>query len=151
MSSTSGELAALSAVTVVDGYRRLTGGAAGEHREVAVSRLATLAWGAFAMLFAEYAGRLGTLVEAVNILGSLFYGTILGIFLTAFFLKRVRGHAVFCAALAAEAGVLACFVFTPVSFLWYNVVGCGLVILLSLLFTFRSSRAGAPGIPAESC
>lgn len=137
MSSTSGELAALSAVTVVDGYRRLIGGAGENHREVTVSRWSTLLWGGFAMLFAEYAGRLGTLVEAVNILGSLFYGTILGIFLTAFFLKRVRGHAVFCAALAAEAGVIACFLLTPVSFLWYNVVGCGLVILLALIFSFR--------------
>lgn len=133
MSSTSGELAALSAVTVVDGHRRLTGGAAGERREVAVSRLATLAWGAFAMLFAEYAGRLGTLVEAVNILGSLFYGTILGIFLVAFFAKRVRGSAVFFAALVAEAAVIACWLFTPISFLWYNVVGCILVIGFALL------------------
>jgi len=134
MSSTSGELAALSAVTVVDGYRRLTRGAVGERREVAVSRLATLAWGAFAMFFAEYAGRLGTLVEAVNILGSLFYGTILGIFLVAFFAKRVRGNAVFIAALVAEAAVIACWLCTPVSFLWYNVVGCIMVIGLALLF-----------------
>ncbi len=118
-----------------------------------MSRWATLLWGAFAMLFAEYAGRLGTLVEAVNILGSLFYGTILGIFLTAFFLKRVRGHAVFCAALAAEAGVIVCFLLTPLSFLWYNVVGCGLVILLSLIFSFRPgarSRGASPLRPAAA-
>ncbi len=133
MSSMSAEINALGATTVVDVYRRLLGGTGGK-REVWVGRLATFGWGCFAIAFAEYASRLGTLVEAVNILGSLFYGTILGIFLVAFYVKRVKGGAAFYAALIAEACVLACFFFTRLSFLWYNVVGCVLVVGFSLLF-----------------
>jgi len=99
-----------------------------------VSRLATFAWGCLALAFAQYASRLGPLVEAVNILGSLFYGTILGIFLVAFYVKRVKGGEAFWAALVAEAVVLACFAFTKISFLWYNVVGCACVVAFALLF-----------------
>ena len=142
MSSMSAEINALGATTVVDIYRRLFGGKGGK-REVWVGRLATFAWGCFAIGFAEYASRIGTLVEAVNILGSLFYGTILGIFLVAFYFKRVKGGAAFYAALIAEACVLACFFFTPISFLWYNVVGCVLVVGFSLLFNlFRPKGEG---------
>jgi len=97
-----------------------------------VSRLVTLGWAGFAVLFAEFVSGLGTLVEAVNILGSLFYGTVLGIFLTAFWLERVGGTAVFVGALVAEAAVVACFKLTSISFLWYNLIGCALVMLLSL-------------------
>ena len=133
MSSMSAEINALGATTVVDLWRRW-GGGGGDRREMWVSRLATFGWGCFALLFAEYASRLGSLVEAVNILGSLFYGTILGIFLVAFYLKRVQGGAAFYAALVAEAAVVACFVFSSVSFLWYNVLGCALVVGLALIF-----------------
>jgi SSS family transporter len=133
MSSMSAEINALGATTVVDVWRRLCGGT-GARRELWVSRLATFAWGCFALGFAEYASRLGSLVEAVNILGSLFYGTILGIFLVAFYVKRVQGGAAFYAALVAEAAVFACFAFTQISFLWYNVLGCVLVVGLALLF-----------------
>jgi SSS family solute:Na+ symporter len=94
-------------------------------------------WGVFAVGFAEFAGRLGSLVEAVNVLGSLFYGTILGMFLTAFYFKRVGGTPVFISAILAEAVVLACFFWSKISFLWFNVVGCLVVIgvagVLSLL------------------
>ena len=95
--------------------------------------LATVMWGVYAIAFAQFASRLGTLVEAVNILGSLVYGTILGIFLMAFYAKRVRGTAVFIAAILAEIGVIWCFRYTDLSYLWYNVVGCLLVMILSLL------------------
>ncbi len=153
MSSTSAELNALASTTVVDvwrrtpfGRRRANGGpatdvggevrtsAVADRREVRVSVLATLFWGAFAVTFAEYANRLGSLIEAVNILGSLFYGTILGIFLTGFYLKRIGGTAVFTAALVAEVAVIACFKLTKISFLWYNVIGCLLVVLLAVAF-----------------
>jgi len=130
MSSMSGEISALGATTVVDLWRRLVGGSQGQ-REVWVGRIATFAWGCFAMAFAEYAARLGSLIEAVNILGSLFYGTILGIFITAFYVKRVRGGTAFWAALVAEAGVLLCFAFTSISFLWYNLIGCVAVVGLA--------------------
>ncbi|HNW60159.1 MAG TPA: sodium:solute symporter [bacterium] len=116
-----------------------TAAAAGEERRtVRFSRTATILWGFFAVLFADYASRLGSLIEAVNILGSLFYGTILGIFLTAFYMPRVGGRAVFRAALIAEALVLACFFWSGISFLWYNVVGCLAVMGLGWLQT----RAG---------
>jgi Na+/proline symporter len=136
MSASSAELNALAATTVVDVYRRLARPGASERHYVFVSRLATVFWGGFAVLFAETASRLGSLVEAVNILGSLFYGTILGVFLVGFFVRRVGGTAVFAAAVVAESLVLACYALTPVSFLWYNVLGCvvvaGVAWLLSL-------------------
>src|SRR6185503_16361014 len=100
----------------------------GDRMELLASRMATVFWGLFALGFAEFAGRLGSLIEAVNILGSLFYGTILGIFLVAFYFKRVGGTAVFIAALVAEAAVIALFTLTKVAFLWYNLVGPVLVI-----------------------
>jgi len=134
MSSMSAEINALGATTLVDLWRRL-GRKQSERQEVWVSRISTFAWGCFAIGFAEYASRLGSLIEAVNILGSLFYGTILGIFLVAFYVKRVQGGAAFYAALIAEICVLLCFAFTRISFLWYNVVGCGLVVGLSYLST----------------
>ena len=144
MSSMSAEINALGATTVVDIWRRLLGGG-GARRELWVSRLVTFAWGLFAMGFAEYASRLGSLVEAVNILGSLFYGTILGIFLVAFYLKRVQGGAAFYAALVSEAVVFACFAFTQISFLWYNLLGCVLVMGLALVFNALQRRAGQWG------
>jgi len=133
MSASSAELSALASTTLVDVYRRLLRPGEADRHYVLVSRLATVGWGAFAVLFAEYASRLGSLIEAVNILGSLFYGTILGVFLAGFYLKRVSGTAVFAAALAAEALVIACFAFTRISFLWYNVVGCVAVLAVAPL------------------
>jgi Na+/proline symporter len=139
MSSTSAELNALSSTTSVDYYKRFVertpddADPATSRRDVLVSKGATVFWGAFAIGFAEYASRLGSLIEAVNILGSLVYGTILGIFLVAFYLKRVGGTSVFAAALVSEIAVVACFLYTDISFLWYNVVGCLGVIALSVV------------------
>jgi Na+/proline symporter len=136
MSSTAAELNALASTTVVDVVRRLVGWQGSEAATVAISRLATAAWGAFAIAFALSASRLGSLVEAVNILGSLFYGTILGIFLLAFyFWRRVSGTAAFVAALLAEGAVLACWAFTSIPFLWFNVLGCVAVLALAHLLT----------------
>ncbi|MFN8587870.1 MAG: sodium:solute symporter [Candidatus Eisenbacteria bacterium] len=146
MNSTSAELSALTSTTVVDVIRRLPRRLADERHDVFVSRVVTGAWALFAVGFAQWASGLGTLVEAVNILGSLFYGTILGIFLTAFALKRVGGSAVFAAALAAEAVVVACFALTKISFLWYNLIGCVLVMALAWALSFawpRRERAAA--------
>ena len=143
MSSMSGEISALGATTVVDLWRRLIGGSRGA-REVWVGRIATFAWGCFAMAFAEYAARLGSLIEAVNILGSLFYGTILGIFITAFYVKRVKGGRAFYAALVAEVGVLACFKFTHISFLWYNLIGCVAVVGLAWGFSLFQAPPTVP-------
>ncbi len=146
MSSTSGELNALASTTVVDFYKRVFAKRPDDRREVLFSKLSTIAWGIYAILLAEYASRLGSLIEAVNILGSLFYGTILGIFLVAFYIKRVHGRAVFFAAIIAEIAVIAVFIFTEISFLWYNVVGCAGVLLLAPVFelvTKKYTKSGA--------
>jgi len=124
MSSTAAELNALASTTVVDFYRRSVRPMADDGELVRISKLSTVMWGVFAILFAEFAGKLGSLVEAVNILGSLFYGTILGIFLLAFYVKRTGGTAVFVGALIGEAVVVGFFAFSKISFLWYNVIGC---------------------------
>jgi uncharacterized sodium:solute symporter family permease YidK len=124
MSSTAAELNALASTTVVDFYRRSIRPMADDGELVRISKLSTVMWGVFAILFAEFAGKLGSLVEAVNILGSLFYGTILGIFLLAFYVKRTGGTAVFLGALIGEAVVVGFFAFSKISFLWYNVIGC---------------------------
>jgi Na+/proline symporter len=131
MNASSSELNALASTTVVDVVRRIGSRAPDARHDVWITRIATVAWASFAVVFAEYASRLGSLVEAVNILGSLFYGTILGIFLTAFYLPRVGGSAVFVAALVAETLVLACFKLTHVSFLWYNLIGCAAVMIIA--------------------
>jgi len=146
MSSTASELNALASTTIVDLYRRFGKGERSDRHLVLVSKLATVVWGGLAILFAEYANRLGSLVEAVNILGSLFYGTILGIFLLAFYGRRVRGTAVFLGALVGEAAVLLCFTLSDISFLWYNVVGCLGTIVCALLL---SLPGGPPGRPAS--
>jgi uncharacterized membrane protein len=101
------------------------------------------------VISASFTSRLGTLVEAVNILGSLFYGTILGIFLTAFLLKHVRGTAVFAAALIAEAVVVACFKLTPISFLWYNLIGCALVMGIALALQATMGKGRVQGALAK--
>ena len=128
MSSGSGELSALATTTVVDIYQRHIRRDASERRVMLVSRLAMAGWGLYGIFFAQFASRLGSLVEAVNILGSLFYGTMLGIFLLAFYVKRVGGTATFAAAFVGEAVVLSFFAFTDISWLWYNVIGCAAVL-----------------------
>jgi len=133
MSSTSAELNALASTTVVDVYKRMIRRQGTDAQYLWSSRAATLFWGAVAIGFAEFANRLGSLIEAVNILGSLFYGTILGIFLVAFYVKRIGGTAVFAAAVLSEIVVIACFSFTSISFLWYNVIGCVGVMTVGLV------------------
>ncbi len=131
MSSSSAELNALTSVTVIDIYKRLGRRNASERHYLIVSRLATVFWGLYAMSFAQFAGHLGSLIEAVNIVGSLFYGTILGIFLIAFFFKKIRGQATFIAAIIAELTVLACYFFTEIPYLWFNVIGCLIIVFLA--------------------
>jgi uncharacterized sodium:solute symporter family permease YidK len=128
MSSTSGELSALATCSVVDIYKRHIRKSGDEKHYVWVSRVSMAAWGVYAIVFAQYASRLGSLIEAVNILGSLFYGTMLAIFLIAFYLKWIGGTATFWAAFAGEIVVLNCYLFTGIPWLWYNVIGCGVVV-----------------------
>ena len=99
---------------------------------IRASKISTVLWGMYAVTFALFASQLGSLVEAVNILGSLVYGTILGIFLVAFYFKKVYGDATFVSAIIAELVVLYCYFFTTIPFLWFNVIGCVLVVGISL-------------------
>jgi solute:Na+ symporter, SSS family len=135
MSSTASELNALASTTVVDFYRRFFRREASEGHYVLFSKLATIFWGLFAVAFAEYAGQLGSLVEAVNRLGSLFYGAILGIFLLAFLFRRVGGMSAFAGAIVGELVVLYCFFFTDIAYLWFNLIGAAAVVLVGLVLT----------------
>ena len=141
MNSSMSELNALASTTVVDVVERLKW-ASGERALLTWSRFATLFWVVFAVGFAQFAARLGSLVEAVNIMGSLFYGTMLGIFLTALFVKRAGGTAVFTAAILGEAAVIVCWKLTPLSFLWWNLIGCVLTLAIAALL--------APVLPKRS-
>jgi SSS family transporter len=141
MSSMAGELNALASTTCVDIYKRAIHTKGNEGHYVRASKWFTVGWALLAMLFAMLATFAENLIQFVNIVGSLFYGTILGIFLTAFYLKFVRGTAVFWAAIIAEMVVLYCFFYTSVAFLLYNIIGCLCVIILAIIFqvTFKSS------------
>jgi solute:Na+ symporter, SSS family len=141
MSAVAGELSALASTTVVDFYRRSLRPGRSDAHYVGAARLFTIAWGVLAILFATFAALLDNLIQAVNILGSLFYGTVLGVFLVAFFLRRVQGTAVFLAAIVSESIVILIFLRTQVSFLWYNVVGCAAVLLLSALLSVGRAPA----------
>ncbi|HOX84253.1 MAG TPA: sodium:solute symporter [Chryseolinea sp.] len=134
MSSMAGELNALASTTTVDIYKRAIQPSASPEHYVKASKLFTALWALLAMVFATLASFAENLIQFVNIVGSLFYGTILGIFLVAFYVKRVQGTAVFWSAILAEALVLYCFKNTNIAFLLYNIIGCATVIGLSLVF-----------------
>lgn len=133
MSSMAGELNALASTTTVDIYKRAVRKEAQASHYLTASRWFTALWAILAMVFAMLATFAENLIQFVNIVGSLFYGTILGIFLTAFYVKYVKGNAVFIAALVAECVVLYCFFKTDIAFLLYNFIGCAVVIIVALL------------------
>ena len=132
MSSTASELNALAATTTVDLYQRNVGEKSPTHF-VNASRAFTLLWGGIAILFAAFGSLVENLIQLVNIIGSVFYGTILGVFLVAFFFKQVKGKAVFWAAIISEAMIIYIFTQDWVSFLWLNVIGAVLTVSLALL------------------
>lgn len=135
MSSTSAELSALATTSVVDVVKKeRTDG-----EQVRATKWATVGFGLLALAFAALFSLFENLIQAVNIIGSLFYGTILGIFLVAFFLKRVGGTAVFIAALVAQAIILTIhFSEIQIAFLWYNLIAPAIVICISLLLELYS-------------
>jgi Na+/proline symporter len=154
MSASSAELNALASVTVIDIYKRLVKRGASERHYLHVSKAATVFWGIYAIGFAQFANHLGSLIEAVNIMGSLFYGTILGIFLIAFYFKKIGGTATFMAAIIAEFAVLACYFFTKIPYLWFNVIGCVLLVILANVMNplspGRKMGSSEQGYPAVS-
>jgi SSS family transporter len=131
MSSTASELNALAATTTVDLYQRNVKDKTAAHY-VTASKTFTFIWGIIAILFASIGNLFENLIQLVNIIGSVFYGTILGIFLVAIFIKYVQGKAVFWAALISEAIILCLFYSDVVSFLWLNVIGALLTVLFAM-------------------
>jgi solute:Na+ symporter, SSS family len=132
--SISPALNSLSSCTMVDFHKRLSKRPITPLIEYKWSKRYTLIWGVFCIIMAQFAYNLGnSLIEAVNILGSWFYGTILGVFLVAFWLKRVGGTAVFIAAVLAEIVVVGVYFLNIVSFLWLNAIGAVAVVVFALL------------------
>ena len=135
MSASSGEINALATVTVIDIYRRLIKGDGTDHHYLNASRAFTAFWGAWAVTFAGLGKSLGALIEGVNVIGSLFYGTLLGVFVLAFGFRRVGGTAAFAGMLAGEAAILYSYFFTKIAYLWYSLIGCAMVVLVALAIT----------------
>ena len=137
MGSTASALNSLTSTTVIDIYKRLINKEGSELRYLNVSRIVTIFWGLFCILMALYASKLGNLIEAVNILGSLFYGTILGIFIVAFYFKKIGGRAVFLAAILTEIVVFSIWFLDLTAFLWLNVIGCILVAFFAWIIQLQ--------------
>jgi SSS family transporter len=133
MASISAEINSLATVSMIDVYKRHFRSSASDRHYLGVSRLATVFWGAYAVITARYAGNLGSLVEAVNVLGSFFYGGMLGVFVLAFYFPRVGARGAFYGVLAGEAMIFSAYFFTNIAFLWYNVLGCVVVVVTGIL------------------
>src|SRR5260370_26926970 len=140
MSSSSGEINSLAPVRVIDIYRRHINTKGSDHHYLMASRWATVFWGLYAVGFAQFGRNFGALIEAVNIVGSLFYGGMLGVFVLAFFFKGVGANGAFFGVIAGEAAIFAAHLFTKISFLWYNVVGCVVVIVVGVLVSRAFDR-----------
>ncbi len=150
MSATASQLNSLASTTTVDFYKRLIRKDATEKHYVYASKVFIIVWGLIAMGFAFYGTLFENLIQFVNIVGSIFYGSILGIFLSAFFLKYVSGISVFIAAILSETLVIFCFLKTDIGFLWYNVIGTAAVMLLSLLIELTKRQLEIKTGPTNS-
>jgi solute:Na+ symporter, SSS family len=137
MTAISAEMSALATVSVVDIYKRHIRQHATDAHYLNASRLTTLFWGVYAVVAAQFVKGIGSLIEVVNVLGSLFYGGMLGVFVLAFFFTRVTARAAFLAVLCGEAVIFACWYFTSIAFLWYNVIGCVVVVACGVVFSWR--------------
>ncbi|RKE45586.1 sodium:solute symporter [Sphingobacterium detergens] len=131
MGSTASAINSLASTTTIDIYKRFINRNATEKQDLLWSRIFTLIWGIFTVVIALYANKLGNLLEAVNILGSLFYGTILGIFIVAFYMKKIQGKAVFIAAILSEIFVVGIWYLDKIPFLWLNLIGCLAVMIIA--------------------
>ena len=144
MGSTASALNSLASTSVVDIYKRLINKNATDREYVKASRWSTVVWGVVCIIMALFASKIGNLLEAVNILGSFIYGTILGVFVVAFYVKSVKGKAVFYAAVLAEIIVCILGFNDVVAYLWLNVIGCLLVVFFALViqqFLNKKSRS----------
>lgn len=143
MSSTASELNALATTSLIDIYKRSYVKDQTDQHYLKMSKWFTFGWGIMALLFATFASLFDNLIEAVNIIGSLFYGTILGVFMIAFFFKKLRGRATFYGAILGEAGVLLLFYLNmtgviELAYLWLNLIGCTMVIFFAFLIQTTS-------------
>jgi Na+/proline symporter len=136
--SIAAALNSLSSSTLIDFHKQYINANPSEPEEFKLSRIYTLFWGVFCIMFAQFATSLGSLIEAVNILGSWFYGVMLGIFLVAFYLKSVGSTAVFYAAILGEIVVVAMYAFTDIGWLWLNAIGA----IGVLVFAYSGSMIG---------
>lgn len=143
MSSTASELTALGSTTTLDLYRRMRRRKRSAEHDLLASKAFTALWGVVAIAFGTFASLIDNLIEAVNILGSIFYGTVLGIFLVAFFFKHVTGTPVLIGALCSQALVVALFFASDLGFLWFNVVGSAVVVLVACVIEGLVSRRWA--------
>ena len=147
MSATAGELSATSSATVIDVYRRLIRPDASDAHYLRVSRAATAFWGVVACVVAHVAVRLGSLIEVVNRIGSIFYGSLLGVFVLALAFKRANGHGAFVGLLAGLASVVI-FAFNPrtrnVSYLWHNPIGVVVVVIVGMTVSVLTTPRQAP-------
>ncbi|MEN9950856.1 MAG: hypothetical protein RLY85_1608 [Bacteroidota bacterium] len=134
--SIAATLNSLSSATLIDFHKIHINPNPSTDEEFRLSRWYTLFWGIFCIVFAQFATNLGSLIEAVNILGSWFYGVMLGIFLVAFYLKRVKGNAVFYGAILGELTVLSMYKFTDIGWLWLNAIGALAVVIYAVMFEF---------------
>ena len=135
MGSMASAFGSLTSISMVDIYQRFIAPDRGNQHYWWISKIITLGWGILCLVVAQFAVNMGSLIEVVNILGSWFYGTILGIFLCAFYLPRTTGTQVFIAALIAEAFVIYAWKMDWMAFLWLNVLGCLLVMAIALLLS----------------
>ncbi|MCI0338709.1 MAG: sodium:solute symporter [Acidobacteria bacterium] len=140
MSSISAELTALSTATVIDFYRRHFRREATDAHYLMVSKLATGVWGIVACIVALYAGRLGSLIEVVNKFGSFFYGSLLGVFMLAIGTKRATGNGAFFGLIAGIISVAIVSKYSSISFLWYNLVGCVVVVVVGMLISLVQKK-----------
>lgn len=132
MSTISAELNSLATTSMIDIYRRHFHRSASERHYVLIAKTATAFWGVYAATFAFFGGRLGSLIEAVNLVGSLFYGSLLGVFVLAFGFPSVTGRGAFIGLVVGEIAILLTYWLSGISFLWYNVIGCVVVIVTGL-------------------
>ena len=136
MSTFSSEINALSSATIIDFYKRYCRKTDSEAHYLRASQGATLFWGAFATAAACFAGRFGSLIEAVNKVGSYFYGPILGVFLLAFMVRHCGGRGAFWGLIAGQAAVLAVARYSGISYLYYNVVGAAVVMIVGTIISY---------------
>ncbi|MEM6684838.1 MAG: sodium:solute symporter [Bacteroidota bacterium] len=133
MSSTASEINALATITSIDLYKRNQTEEKDDAHYVKMTKLFTLGWGILAIIIACFASLAENLIQLVNIIGSIFYGNVLGIFLLAFFFKKVKGNAVFTAALITQVIIIGIWYINIMPFLWLNLVGCVLVMMIAII------------------